>query len=169
MNTDLEFTNCPSPNFDHRPRGKCIDSVVIHYTAKSCVEDAIEVFQDPQTKLSAHYTICRDGVVFSHVDPKHRAWHAGQSRFGCRKRFNDFSIGIELYNPGHNRGYVPYTDRQIGRLVHLMRHLYARYPIKPSLVLGHSDISPERKKDPGHLFPWDRLTREGMAQRPQFA
>ena len=157
----------PSPNFDSRPEGVVIDSVVIHYTAKACVEDAIAVFQDPKSKLSAHYTICRKGIVYGHVDPMKRAWHAGKSKFGCREAFNDFSLGIELYNPGHNRGYIPYSSEQINSLMILMRFIYQNHPINPNLVLGHSDIAPDRKKDPGHLFPWDLLVKHKLAIRPE--
>jgi N-acetylmuramoyl-L-alanine amidase len=155
-----------SPNFDSRPSGTDIDSVVIHYTAKSCVEDAIAVFEDPNSKLSSHYTICRQGQLFQHVDTSKRAWHAGRSEFGCRKTFNDFSIGIELYNPGHRRGYLPYTIHQIEALTKLMYKLYSEHPIRPELVLGHSDISPDRKQDPGELFPWCILVSKGLAKRP---
>ena len=162
----MDILSRPSPNFDNRPEGTTIDSVVIHYTAKSCVEDAIAVFENPENKLSAHYTICREGRVFQHVDTKNRAWHAGKSKFGCREAFNDFSIGVELYNPGHNRGYIPYTVRQIDSLTALMYSLYEWHPIEPKLVLGHSDVSPGRKEDPGELFPWCVLVSKGLALRP---
>ena len=156
----------PSPNFDDRPKGTKIDSVIIHYTAKGSVEEAMRVFEDPASQLSAHFTICRLGKIFQHVATVNCAWHAGESRFGCRQTFNNFSIGIELYNPGHNRGYIPYTEEQINALLDLMRFLYSKHPINPRLVLGHSDISPDRKKDPGELFPWCRLTECNLAIRP---
>jgi len=162
----MNILSRPSPNFDNRPEGAKIDSVIIHYTAKSCVGEAIKVFEDPNSKLSAHYTICREGKIFQHVDTKKRAWHAGVSKFGCREAFNDFSIGIELYNPGHNRGYIPYTVLQMDSLTTLMYSLYENHPINPQFVLGHSDISPDRKLDPGELFPWCILESKALAMRP---
>lgn len=156
----------PSPNFDDRPAGIKIDSVIIHYTAKGNVEEAMRVFEDPTSQLSAHYTICREGNIFQHVDTSKRAWHAGKSEFRCRQTFNDFSIGIELYNPGHVRGYVPYTEKQIDSMLDLMFILYSKHPIDPRLVLGHSDISPDRKQDPGSFFPWCKLRQYNMAIRP---
>lgn len=165
MACPLDMIHRPSPNFGERPNDTLIDSIIIHYTAMDSVAAAIAKFQDSKSDnpVSAHYTICRQGRIFFHVCPSKRAWHAGKSSYRCRENFNDFSIGIELYNPGHNRGYIPYTELQILSLVKLMRYLYTQFPINPKWVLGHSDISPGRKYDPGELFPWERLKKEGLA------
>jgi N-acetylmuramoyl-L-alanine amidase len=163
----MDILYCSSPNFNDRPEGAVIDSIIIHYSGKACVEDVIDHFQNPESLVSAHYTICRDGVVYQHVPENKRAWHAGVSRFGPREEFNHFSIGIELYNPGHNRGYIAYTESQITQLIVLIQDIYHRHPIRPEFVLGHSDIAPTRKQDPGELFPWACLERLGLAKRPQ--
>ena len=163
--------HAPSPNFNDRPAGTIIASIIIHYSGMECVEDVIAHFQNPEPEngnsVSAHYVICRAGQITNMVCPTKRAWHAGKSQFGCREEFNHFSIGIELYNPGHNRGYIAYTNEQIASAVDLVAKLYKRYPIKPELVLGHSDISPERKQDPGELFPWEEFTSRKLAIRPE--
>jgi N-acetylmuramoyl-L-alanine amidase len=156
----------PSPNFNDRPDGTIIDSVIIHYTGMKTAKEALERLCDPQSQVSAHYTIDEDGTVYNHVDPAKRAWHAGVSEWGERENFNDFSVGIELVNPGHEHGYRAFPNIQIYVLVYMIKELYKQFPIKPELVLGHSDIAPTRKQDPGELFPWDRLVLEGLAIRP---
>lgn len=163
----MDIIHKPSPNFDERPAGVRIDSIVIHYSGMACVEDVIAHFGKPESKVSSHYTICREGRVFQHVPDEKRAWHAGKSRFGAREEFNHFSIGIELYNPGHNRGYIPYSQAQIKAMMVLIDRLYRLHPIDPQWVLGHSDIAPDRKIDPGEFFPWDRLVSAGLAIRPR--
>lgn len=155
----------PSPNFNDRPEGAEICSLIIHYTGMKTAEDALRRLCDPASQVSAHYTIDEDGTVYKHVDPLKRAWHAGVSRLGALENFNNFSIGIELVNPGHEFGYRSFPDVQIEKLVTLIKDLYQRFPIKPELVLGHSDVAPGRKIDPGELFPWQRLIDEGLAIR----
>lgn len=156
----------PSPNFNDRPKGVLINSIIIHYTGMKTAIEALDRLCDPASKVSAHYTIDEDGSVYNHVDPEKRAWHAGVSSFLNMDNFNDFSIGIELVNPGHEHGYRPFPDIQIDVLVYMIRELYKKYPIRRDLVLGHSDIAPDRKQDPGELFPWDRLVNENLAIRP---
>lgn len=156
----------PSPNFNDRPKGVAINSVIIHYTGMENTQIALERLCDPESQVSAHYTIDEDGAVYNHVDPTKRAWHAGVSEWGDLKGFNDFSIGIELVNPGYEHGYRPFPIAQIHALIHLLEELYTQFPIKPELVLGHSDIAPDRKQDPGHLFPWAVLVAKGLAIRP---
>ena len=169
MQDDIRFVQ--SPNFNDRPVGTIIDSIIIHYSGKACVEDVIAHFQDPKPEnnnpVSAHYVICREGQITNMVHPDKRAWHAGKSKFGCRAEFNHFSIGIELYNSGHRRGYVAYTGEQIVSTVRLVQWLYTQYPIKPEWVLGHSDVAPDRKQDPGELFPWEEFESRRLATRPQ--
>ena len=130
-------------------------------------QEALKRLCEPESKVSAHYTIDEDGTVYCHVDPQFRAWHAGVSELGNLKNFNDFSIGIELVNPGREFGYREFPELQINVLIYMLKQLYKQFPIKPELVLGHSDIAPTRKQDPGELFPWDRLISEKLAIRPK--
>ena len=155
--------NLPSPNFNDRPDGTEINSIIIHYTGMKAAKDALDRLCDPESKVSAHYTIDEDGTIYNHVPPINRAWHAGVSQWGKLSNFNDFSIGIELVNPGHEFGYRDFPDAQIENLISLIKDLYRDFPIDPKLVLGHSDIAPNRKQDPGELFPWDRLVKENLA------
>jgi N-acetylmuramoyl-L-alanine amidase len=155
----------PSLNYNDRPDNTVIKSVIIHYTGMKTAEEALERLCDPTSEVSAHYTIDEDGTLYRHVDPHKRAWHAGVSKWGDLSNFNDFSIGIELVNPGHEHGYRPFPDIQIETLIKLIKDLYRQFPIHPELVLGHSDIAPDRKKDPGELFPWDRLIAENLTVR----
>jgi N-acetylmuramoyl-L-alanine amidase len=156
----------PSPNHDARPLGTAIDMLVLHYTGMPTAEGALARLCDPEAKVSAHYTIDRDGTVFVHVPEDRRAWHAGASFWAGRDRVNDRSIGIELVNPGHEFGYVPFTEEQIGALTQLGREILARHPIPATRVLGHSDVAPARKTDPGELFPWQRLAEAGIGLWP---
>ncbi len=156
----------PSPNFNDRPDGTQIKSIIIHYTGMKTCQAALDRLCDPQSEVSAHYTIDLDGTLYMLVDPKKRAWHAGVSQWGILSNFNDFSIGIELVNKGHDFGYHDFPDAQINTLIGLIKDLFKLYPIKPELVLGHSDIAPDRKQDPGDLFPWNRLVQENLAVRP---
>jgi N-acetylmuramoyl-L-alanine amidase len=153
----------PSPNFNDRPHGMTIESIVIHYTGMKTAQDALERLCHANSQVSAHYTIDMDGTIYNHVHPDKRAWHAGVSAYHGRENFNDFSIGIELVNMGHEHGYHAFPDVQIEALITLMQDLFATYPIKKEMVLGHSDIAPTRKQDPGELFPWDRLVQENLA------
>lgn len=155
-----------SPNFNDRPKDAQIISVIIHYTGMKTAEDALERMCDPDAEVSAHYMIDEDGTTTMLVDPTNRAWHAGVSAWGDLKNFNDFSVGIELVNPGHEHGYRAFPDVQIDALVMLLHDLFRQFPtIKPELVLGHEDIAPDRKQDPGELFPWGRLVKEKLAIR----
>ena len=112
---------------------------------------------DPAAKVSAHYLVDEDGRVVALVDESRRAWHAGASAWQGRTRLNDCSIGIELVNPGHEWGYRAFADAQYAACIELCGAILARWPIPPRRVLGHSDIAPERKQDPGELFDWPRL------------
>lgn len=155
-----------SPNFNARPQNAQIISVIIHYTGMKTAEEALERLCDPDAEVSAHYMIDEDGTTTLLVDPVNRAWHAGVSSWGDLKNFNDFSIGIELVNPGHEHGYRDFPDVQIDALVSLLHDLFRQFPtIRPELVLGHEDIAPDRKQDPGELFPWHRLVKEKLAIR----
>ncbi len=147
----------PSPNHDARPAGAAIDMLVLHYTGMKTAEEALARLCDPAAKVSAHYTIDRDGTVYAHVPEERRAWHAGVSFWSGENGVNARSIGVELVNPGHEFGYIPFTDDQIASLIDLARGILSRHPIPARRVLGHSDVAPARKTDPGELFPWRHL------------
>jgi N-acetylmuramoyl-L-alanine amidase len=156
----------PSPNHDARPEGAPIDMLVLHYTGMPTAEAAIARLCDPAAKVSAHYSVDRDGTLYAHVPEARRAWHAGASWWAGEKNVNGRSIGVELVNPGHEFGYVPFTDDQIAALIDLAKGIVARHPIPASRMLGHSDVAPARKTDPGELFPWQTLAEHGIGLWP---
>jgi N-acetylmuramoyl-L-alanine amidase len=163
----LRIVQCPSPNHDARPDGAAIDILVLHYTGMKTAEEALTRLCDPQAKVSAHYTVDRDGRVYSHVPEERRAWHAGVSYWAGERNVNARSIGIEIVNPGHEFGYVPFTDTQIAAVIELSQGIVARHPIAPSRVVAHSDVAPARKEDPGELFPWKLLAENGVGAWPE--
>ncbi|HSM95637.1 MAG TPA: N-acetylmuramoyl-L-alanine amidase [Rhizomicrobium sp.] len=162
----MRIVECPSPNHDERPQDAAIDILVLHYTGMKTAEEALARLTDPAAKVSAHYTIDRDGRVYRHVPEERRAWHAGVSWWAGERNVNARSIGIEIVNPGHEFGYVPFTDPQIAALIDLSRGIFARHPIPPSRVVAHSDVAPARKEDPGELFPWKSLSEYGIGLWP---
>ena len=144
---DLISADYPSPNCDDRPIGIPIDTIVIHATVLENLRDVIEHFSSPQTRVSSHYTIDRDGTIVSHVFENARAWHAGVSRMeDGRTHVNDFSIGIELVN--RNDGIDPFPDRQIQALRDLMKDIMARHPIQHIVPHYACADPPGRKSDP---------------------
>ncbi|MEE8516213.1 MAG: N-acetylmuramoyl-L-alanine amidase [Alphaproteobacteria bacterium] len=156
----------PSPNHGPRSLGARVDMVVIHYTGMETAEAALARMCDAQAKVSAHYMIGEDGTVWRLVAEADRAWHAGESRWAGHRNINDISIGIELVNPGHEFGYRPFTPAQMAALIGLGREIVARHPIPPARVLGHSDVAPQRKQDPGELFDWAALAEAGLGLWP---
>lgn len=160
------LVQCPSPNHDARPDGAPIDMLILHYTGMQTADAALSRLCDPEAKVSAHYTIDRLGCVYRHVAEERRAWHAGVSYWAGERNINARSIGIELVNPGHEFGYEPFPPRQIVALIELAQEILARHPIPPHHVLGHSDVAPSRKTDPGELFPWDELAANGIGLFP---
>tara|TARA_Y100001970_G_scaffold294367_1_gene451771 strand:- start:18014 stop:18751 length:738 start_codon:yes stop_codon:yes gene_type:complete len=159
----VKFDLLDSPNNDARPiKKKDIDSIVIHYTGMKNRDAAIKRMLDKRHKVSAHWCIAEDGKIFKLVNEEMRAWHAGISWWRGRGNVNDFSIGIELVNPGHRWGYRPFPSTQMNALIELCIDIQERYPIDPRNVVGHSDIAPNRKKDPGELFNWMLLADEGI-------
>lgn len=144
-----------SPNFNERQLP--ISMVVIHYTEMKPVETAIARMCDPQAQVSAHYCITEEGEVIRLVPEDKRAWHAGQSYWRGHKDVNSASIGIELDHPGHALGYRAFSDTQFAALLPLLARIVKTYDIPRANVVGHSDIAPARKIDPGELFPWARL------------
>jgi len=151
----------PSPNFDDRLAPVSI--LVLHYTGMRDAASAIDRLRDPQAKVSAHYLIAEDGQVLRMVDEGKRAWHAGRSWWRGATDINSASVGIEIVNPGHEFGYRPFTEQQMDALLPLAAAIVKRHDIAPSNVVGHSDIAPDRKQDPGELFDWARLAKLGLA------
>lgn len=144
----------PSPSFDERRP----NYVVIHDTSNDRAEDALATLTNPARKVSAHWLIGRDGTLYELVDPRARAWHAGVSSWGGQADMNSASLGIEL----DNNGAEPYPEPQIARLLGLLRTLRDRYNLPPANFLGHGDVAPRRKVDPGRQFPWQRLAEAGF-------
>ena len=161
----------PSPNHDSRDvdgqGGAPIDMLVLHYTGMKSAAAALERLCAPAAKVSAHYTIDEDGTVYAMVPEARRAWHAGISCWAGQSNINARSIGIELVDPGHEFGYRAFAEPQIAALTTLCHSILMRHPIPSARVLGHSDLAPARKQDPGELFPWERLARAGIGLWPQ--
>jgi N-acetylmuramoyl-L-alanine amidase len=155
----MSLIAAPSPNFDAR-RGPP-DMIVVHYTGMQTGPEALERLRDPEAKVSAHYLIEEDGRVFAVVPEERRAWHAGVAFWKGERDVNAVSIGIELVNPGHEWGYRAFPDDQVEALIGLMDAIRGRWDIPDGRILGHSDVAPERKTDPGELFPWKRLAQDG--------
>jgi len=156
----------PSPNFDPRPQGGVIDMLVIHYTGMESAQGALSRLRDPAARVSAHYVIDEEGIVSRLVDENARAWHAGKAAWRGETNINERSIGIELVNPGHEFGYRPFAEAQMTALIGLTLDILARHPIPPENIVGHADVAPTRKQDPGELFDWARLARAGIGRWP---
>ncbi len=133
--------------------------VVLHYTGMQTAAEALERLCDPAAEVSAHYLIDEDGTVIRLVDEANRAWHAGRSSWREITDINSASIGIELVNPGHEWGYRPFPKAQMEALLPLLADIVKRHDIPRANVVGHSDIAPARKEDPGELFDWELLAR----------
>ncbi len=151
----------PSPNHDERSLP--VSMIVLHYTGMKDAASAIARLADPAAKVSCHYLIAEDGQIIRMVPEERRAWHAGQSWWRGITDINSASIGIEIVNPGHEFGYRPFPEEQIDALVPLLSDIKERHGITRGNVVGHSDIAPQRKQDPGELFPWGRLARLRLA------
>ena len=154
-----------SPNFNERVDAQN-PSIILHYTGMQSGKDALERLCDPQSEVSAHYLIDENGDVYNLVPEDKRAWHAGVSYWAGETDINSASIGIELANPGHEFGYREFPDAQIDALINLSKDIMKRYDIPTWNVLGHSDVAPGRKVDPGHLFPWKQLAENGVGLWP---
>ncbi len=157
----MNIIETPSPNFDTRTLP--ISMIVLHYTGMKDAASAIARLTDPEAKVSAHYLIAEDGQILRMVAEADRAWHAGKSWWRGIDNVNSASIGIEIVNPGHEHGYRPFPDVQISALIQLMQDILTRHTITRGNIVGHSDIAPARKEDPGELFPWGRLARLRLA------
>ena len=135
--------------------------LVLHYTGMETGEAALERLRDPDAQVSAHYLVEEDGRVFRLVPEERRAWHAGVSFWKGERGLNDVSVGVEIVNPGHDWGYRAFPEPQISSVLALCADIRSRWSIPNARILGHSDIAPERKIDPGELFPWKRLSEAG--------
>lgn len=153
----------PSPNFDERKDGAKPELIVLHYTSMESTEAALEKLTDPASKVSCHYLIDEKGNIFQLVDEDKRAWHAGVSSWMGKDDVNSRSIGIEI----SNRDDQPYTKEQIFSLALLCKDLMFRHKIPAENVVGHSDVAPDRKQDPGAHFPWKKLSRHDIGRWPE--
>ena len=153
--------DCPSPNFDERDQP--VSMVVLHYTGMADAASAIDRLRDPEARVSCHYLVAEDGQVLRMVAEDKRAWHAGQSYWRGRRDVNAASIGIEIVNPGHEFGYRPFPREQMAALLRLLKGIVERHQVPRANVVGHSDVAPARKRDPGELFDWASLARHGLA------
>lgn len=161
----MYMDNMRSPNFDSRD-GTPVDMLLLHYTGMRTAAAAIDRLCDAEAKVSAHYVVDEDGAVLQLVDEDMRAWHAGVASWRGEANINHRSIGIEIVNPGHEFGYRAFPDVQIDAVVALASGILSRYPIPARNVVGHSDVAPTRKEDPGELFPWARLAGDGVGLFP---
>ena len=160
------LTEYRSTNFDSR-NGTPIRILVMHYTGMQTGEAALQRLCDPASKVSAHYVVEEDGRVFSLVDEANRAWHAGKGWWRGLENVNAASIGIEIVNPGHEFGYRPFPHAQMEAVASLALEIVGRHGILPRDVIGHSDLAPERKEDPGELFDWQWLAEQGVGLCPK--
>ncbi len=152
------LNNFKSPNFDNRQKNSKIKFLVLHYTETISLSEAINILCSPQKKVSCHYIIDTNGDIYNLVDEKKRAWHAGLSCWMNYKNLNSYSVGIEIVNSGEvlkNK----YPKNQIKALINLSKQIKSTYKIKTGHILGHSDIAPKRKIDPGIYFPWKILAK----------
>ena len=157
INTTLNY----SPNFDKNKRKpKEIKFLILHYTGMKKERDAINKLTNEKSKVSCHYFIKNNGEILTLVPDLYTAWHAGISSWQNFKFLNKNSIGIEVSNPGHGNSYKKFSKKQINSILNLILFLIKKYKIKKKFILGHSDIAPERKKDPGEKFPWKYLSKK---------
>src|SRR6202035_3131150 len=178
LRTNCEGRNAPgviqlqaierfSPNHGPRPEPARIDMLVIHYTGMITAAAALERLCDPDARVSAPYVIEEDGAIWRLVPENRRAFHAGVSCWEGESDLNAVSLGIEIVNPGHEWGYRPFPADQVSALEELCCDILSRNLIPPHRIVGHSDIAPDRKSDPGELFDWPRLARAGIGIWPQ--
>jgi N-acetylmuramoyl-L-alanine amidase len=180
----MNLTRRPSPNFDARTRG--IDLLILHYTGMGDGAIALQRLCDPDPRagiyafpweapadgdaklgrVSAHYVVQEDGHILALVDEDQRAWHAGAGEWAGAAELNARSIGIEIVNGGHDFGLPDYPDAQVEAVLALCADIMARHGLKPHQLVGHSDVAPMRKGDPGEKFPWDRFVEAGLALAP---
>lgn len=157
----MDVIASPSPNFNARKRP--VSLIILHYTGMRDGPAALARMCDPEAQVSAHYMVEEDGRIFQLVDEADRAWHAGVSTWNGEQDINSASIGVEIVNGGHDFGLPEFPPSQITQVITLVQALRARWSIPPENVIGHSDIAPDRKADPGERFPWRQLAQAGCA------
>jgi len=151
----------PSPNHDERKRPP--DMILLHYTGMATGEAALQRLCTAESKVSSHYVVFESGRIVQCVPEERRAWHAGVSSWAGDTDINSCSIGIEIVNPGHEFGYRDFPLRQVAAVISLCRSIVTRRgPISSERILGHSDVAPSRKQDPGEKFPWGLLSESGI-------
>ena len=166
--TALPIVDLPSPNCDDRPGGpSSVDMLILHYTGMQTGQAAIDRLRDPVAKVSSHYVVEEDGTIFRLVPEHLRAFHAGISYWRGRHTLNGICIGIEIVNPGHEWGYRPFPAVQMDAVKNLCLEILGRHTIPPRHVVGHSDVAPNRKQDPGELFDWKGLAGAGIGFWPE--
>ena len=164
----MEITKYYSPNYIKKVRsGSSITMIIIHYTGMQSERESLKRLTSIKSKVSAHYLVGRNGGILNLVEPRYVAWHAGKSMWKKNENLNKNSIGIELVNKGHKFGYQKFTKIQIKNLIFLCGKLKKKYKIKNQYILGHSDIAPLRKIDPGEKFPWHHLSINGIGNYPK--
>ena len=168
----MRIVQRPSANFNDRRQR--LDMLVLHYTGMQSAEAALSRLADPQAGVSAHYVVREDGVIAWMVAEDKRAWHAGVSKWEGEDDLNSRSIGIEIVNGGHDfpredGALPPFPDMQVAAVISLCRAILARHDIPPTRIVGHSDIAPQRKRDPGEHFPWQHLGAHGIGIWPEHA
>ncbi len=162
----MRVYDAPSPNQDDRPAGAAVDMIVLHYTGMVSAQAALDRLRDPAARVSSHYVVEEDGKIWRLVPEGRRAWHAGVSFWRGRTGLNDFSVGIEIVNPGHEHGYRDFPVLQMAAVCDLCLDILARHPVPARNVVAHSDIAPDRKEDPGERFDWGGLAQEGVGLWP---
>ena len=154
----MKINTIYSPNFDKKKRSyKSIKFLIVHYTGMQSERESIKRLCNPKSKVSSHYLISQNGKIYKLVADNRIAWHAGKSCWGKYKNLNKNSIGIEMVNKGHQFGYTNFKKKQLSNLIKICQNLIKKYRIKRQNIIGHSDIAPLRKLDPGEKFPWKRL------------
>ena len=164
MKKKINYNEELSPNFSKRQ--KKIKYIIIHYTGTKTLLEALNIFKDKNSQVSCHWLISKKGKIYKIVDEKNVAWHAGISFWKGEEMLNDNSIGIELDNIGHGLNYHMFSNAQMQVLEKLLKLLINKYNVKIKNVLGHADIAPDRKLDPGELFSWSRLAKKKLAYYP---
>jgi N-acetylmuramoyl-L-alanine amidase len=160
----LKLERIYSINFDLPKRDKkLIKFIIIHYTGMKKESEALKRLSNPKSEVSAHYFIKNNGTIINMVPDDYIAWHAGISHWKNYKSLNKYSIGVEISNPGHNHKYKNFSQKQISSLIKLLKIIIKEYKIKRKNILGHSDIAPSRKKDPGEKFPWRKLAKKKIS------
>jgi N-acetylmuramoyl-L-alanine amidase len=152
----------PSPNHGERAGGRRPDMLLLHYTGMPTAAEALQRLCNPIAEVSAHYFVFEDGRILQLAPEARRAWHGGAGAWAGETDINSCSIGIEIAHPGHDGGLPPYPERQIDGVIGLCRDIASRWAIRPERVLAHSDVAPDRKEDPGEVFPWRRLHEGGV-------